>query len=259
MTGHVGWTRTLNESDAMELLDSVVAGERFESFRHRALASLPQAGRPRRVETIRLVRERLLDVDADVIQPSAFLRLFVGAPPPRRTALLWGRFTFGLPLVADVLDALVRPTLERAERVPAPTDAAALLQADWDAALRRVLRSGAPDSVLDKTRSTLQLVLGRCGVLIIEGTRSRSTIVRRGEPDALAFSWLVAHELASGHRTEMPQQDAMTTSAAARLFLPTPEHAAACLDAGVREGVLARSYLMGAARFHAPADHGRAT
>jgi hypothetical protein len=258
MTGHVGWTRTLNEPDAMELLDAVVPGETVESFRNRALASLPQAGRARRVETIRLVSERLLDLDGHVVQPSAFLRLFVGAPPPRRKALLWGRFTFGLPLVADVLDTLVHPTLKRAERVPAPPDAAVLVQADWDAALRRILRPGAPESVLDKTRSTLQLVLRRCGVLTIDGARSRSTIVRRGEPDALAFSWLVAHELASRHRTEMPDLEAMTTSAAARLFLPTPEYAAACLDAGVRDGVLARSYLMGAARFHVPSDHRQA-
>lgn len=253
MTGHVGWTRTLNEEDAMNLLDTLTPGESFEAFRRRALADLPQASRARRVETIRLVGERLLDAVDGTVSPSDYLRLFVGAAPPRRAALLWSRFTFTMPLVSDVLKVLLEPALERAERPLAPTDAAVLTQADWDAALHTLLRPGAPPSVVDKTRSTLQSVLSRCGVLVLEGARARTARVRRSEPDALAFSWLVAHELRSGPHFEVSERAAVTTSYAARLFLPTADHAAACLEAGVRDGVLERSYLMGSARFHAPA------
>ncbi|MSP74266.1 MAG: hypothetical protein EXR76_19210 [Myxococcales bacterium] len=236
----------------MNLLDSVAPGQSLEAFKTRALADLPQAGRDRRVDLVRLVRERLLDADDGVVSPTDYLRLFVGAPPPRRAALLWGRFTFTMPLVSDVLDTLIRPALDRAERPMAPTDAAVLTQSDWDAALRALLRPGAPASVLDKTRSTLQFVLSRCGVLMIQGTRARTTAVRRSEPDALAFSWLVAHELRSGPHSEVPERAAVTTSYAARLFLPTAAHATACLEAGVRDGVIVRSYLMGSARYHAP-------
>ena len=252
MTGHVGWTRTLNEDDAMNLLDSVTPGQTMAAFKAQALADLPQAGRDRRVELVRLVWQHLVDTRDDVALPRDYLRLFVGAPPPRRTALLWGRFTSTVPLVADVLATVIEPTLDRAEQPFAAPDAAVLGQAEWDAALATLLRRGAPRSVIDKTRSTLQLVLSRCGILVVTGTRSRSTTVRRGDPDGLAFAWLIAQELRTGHHSEMPERIATASSYAARLFLPTEDRALACLEAGVRGGVLLRSYLMGSARYHAP-------
>lgn len=257
MTRHVGWTRTLNEEDALALLDSTVPGEPLADFEARALAGLPQAGRARRVETIRMVRERLLDHGGGRISDAEYLRLMKSGTSPRRTALLWGRFAFPMPLVHDVLAQVVAPWLAAADDPRAEPDAGRATREDWDAALRRVLNPEVTPSTLDKTRSTLQTLFARCGTVTFDAAppgRPRTTHVQRGRPDPLAFAWLVGHELRATGRGEITERAAAHESFAARLFLPAPAYAAQCLEAGAQAGVLVASHLMGTPRYLLPAE-----
>src|SRR5690606_16514151 len=84
------WTRTLNEEDALTLLDSAHPGARVEEWVELGHQLLPQASLARRRELIRIVREELLDTRDGVIDASAWLRLLQGGSPHRRLGLLYG-------------------------------------------------------------------------------------------------------------------------------------------------------------------------
>jgi hypothetical protein len=127
----------------------------------------------------------------------------------------------------------------------------------WDTFLREVLRPGIPDEAFRKTRSTLQTALARVGVLDITGNTTRTTRVRHGDPDPLAFAWVIADELARTGMTEAPESWALQFSFAARLFAPRRESAEVGLDLGVREGLLNRGYLAGSPRLRLPSPETR--
>jgi hypothetical protein len=243
------WTRTLNEDDALTLLDNAYDGTTIEDWTELADRLLPQAGAPRRRELIRMVRDELLDVRDGAIVASAWLRLFQDGNPHRRLGLLYGRLWRNRPIVLRALDELVHPALERADRPLPPHDADLIEPEVWDRFVRAALRPDVPQEAFAKTRSTVQSALRAVGILDISGNQGRICRVRRGRPDPLAFAWVVARELLD--RGEQSEPWAMREAFAARLFAPRVDYAATCLDAGVTAGLLRRGHLMAQTRLYA--------
>ncbi len=241
------WTRTLNEPEAGTLLDAAVPGESVDAWAALTDGLLPQASVPRRRELIRIVREDLLDHTASVIDDTAFLSIFRGGTAHRRKGLLWGRLLSRRPLVEPVLEALVLPALRASDTPLAPHDADVVPSEAWDSWLYAVLRPGIPSEAFKKTRSTLQTALASAGVLQFEANRARTTHVIHAEPDPVAWSWIVADELARGGG-ENDESWALRGSFAARLFGTRHEYGMACIEAGIGAGLLRRSYLAGVPR-----------
>lgn len=248
------WTRTLNEEDAVALLDLAQAGMSLAAWQEQGHAALPQPSLPRRREQLRLVRDELLDHDGHQILDSRFLRLFHGGSPHRRRTFFLGRLLRNRPVVHLALERLVHPALARAETPLADDDADLIPAAAWDDLLRHHLPLDTGEPAFAKTRSTLQRALADVGVLEISGNTTRTTRVCRGRPEPLAYSWLIAHELRSSGRSEAPEVWALHHAFPARLFAPLPEYAAVCLDTGVSEGILRRGYLAGEPRLHPGED-----
>jgi hypothetical protein len=243
------WTRTLNEEDALTLLDSAHPGTSVGEWAELGDRLLPQAGPPRRRELIRIVREELLDSRDGTIVGSAWLRLFQEGSPHRRLGLLYGRLWRNRPLVLRALDELVHPALERFDRPLPPPDADLIEAEAWDRFLRASLRVDIPHEAFVKTRSTLHGALRDVGVLAISGNRGRSTRVRHGRPDPLAFAWVLGRELLD--RGDVSEAWAGRDAFAARLFAPKADYAATCIDAGVTAGLLRRGHLMGQSQLYA--------
>lgn len=240
------WTRTLNEEDALTLVDSAHAGTSVEDWAVRGDSLLPQASPARRRELIRIVREELLDSRDGIVVESAWLRLFQNGSPHRRLGLLYGRLWRNRPLVLRALEEVIHPALVLADRPLAPHDSDVIDADAWDRFLRSALRSDVPSEAFTKTRSTLQGALRDVGTLEITGNRERAFRVRRGRPDPLAFAWVLARELRE--QGEASEAWAARDSFAARLFAPRPDYAATCVDAGVTAGLLRRGHLLGQAR-----------
>ncbi len=244
------WTRTLNPDDALLLLELAQPGLSLDDWAAQAHDRLPQAGRPRRTELIRLTRERLLDVDGERVADTAYLRMIHDGTPARRDTLLHGRALFDHPWIAVALDEIVHPQLEAADRPLAPRDVDRVTDGAWAALLDRHLKPGTGPQSVDKTRSQIQRNLARLGVLELRGNTARDTYVRRGQPDAVAFAWLVAHELRVANLPECDAAWAARQSRAARLFAVPPLTADTCIEAGVRAGVLRSGFLAGRPRLH---------
>ncbi len=244
------WTRTLNEEDAKELLDAASPGLPLTDWRELGHSILPQAGRPRRQELVRIVERDLLDHDGEVIRDSVFLDLFQNGSPHERSTLLFGRLMPHRPLVTASLDNLVHPALSQAEEPLAPLDAGVIPDEGWTSLLRAVLPEGTGDIALNKSRQTLQRFLASAGVLLVEGNTTRTVTAQRARPAPVAFGWLVAQEMREASRTEAPLGWALRESRAARLFAPDSFYAQSCIDEAIAAGVLQRGYLMGDPRLH---------
>lgn len=244
------WTRTLNEDDAKELLDAASPGLPLEEWRELSHSILPQAGRARRQELVRIVERDLLDHDGEVIRDSVFLDLFQNGSPHERSTLLFGRLLPNRPLVPVALEALVHPALERADEPLAALDAALISEDAWNELLRAVLPPDTGTEAFKKTRQTLQRYLAGAGVILIEGNTTRTTTAQHSRPAPIPFGWLLAHEMRLNARTEAPLSWAMRESFAAQLFAPDPFYAQTCIDTAVAAGVLERGYLLGDTRLH---------
>lgn len=244
------WTRTLNEQDAMELLDAASPGLPLEEWRELAHAILPQSSRSRRQELVRIVERDLLDHDGIYILDAVYLELFQAGSPHERNALLIGRLLTSRPLVAPALERLVHPALAQADEPLAPRDAGMIPEAHWDRLLRELLPTEVTPEPFRKTRQTLQRFLGQAGVLDIQGNTKRTIRAQRARPPAKAYGWLLAHELREEGRAEAPLSWALSEAHAARLFAPAPYYAQSCVDQAVAAGLLRKGYLLGDARLH---------
>ncbi len=240
------WTRTLNEEDALVLVDAAHAGTSVDDWAELADRLLPQASPARRRELIRIVRDELLDSRDGLVVDSAWLRLFHDGSPHRRLGLLYGRLWRNRPVVLRALEELVHPAIEQSDRPLAPHEADLIDPAVWDRFLRSTMHPDVPSEAFAKTRSTLQGALRAVGVVEITGNQKRTVRVRHGRPDPIAFAWVVARELVS--RGEGSEGWAVRASFAARLFAPRADYAATCVDSGVTAGLLRRGYLMGQTR-----------
>ena len=241
------WTRTLNEAEALTLLDHARPGMELARWSREGHELLPQASLPRRRELIRIVREDLVDHDGTTILESAYGRLVRTGSPHRRRGLLHGRLLRRRPLVEPALATLIAPALARADAPLAAYDADVIPGRAWDDWLYGVLRPGIPEEAFRKSRTTLQKALADVGVLTITGATARTTRARHAEPDGVAWAWVLAAELASGS-PEISDTQAVRDSFAARLFGTRPEYGGSCIEAGIGEGLLRRSYLAGAPR-----------
>lgn len=250
------WTRTLNEEDACWLLDAARPGMAVADWSQQGFDQLPQASLPRRRELIRIVRDELLDHAAGTVADSAFLRLFHSGSPHLRRGLLHGRLLGRRPLVRAALDELIHPALTAADRPLAPLDADLITSDVWDRFLRAQLRPDIPAEAFAKTRSTVQKALADVEVLTLAGGHRRVTRVVHGRPEPLALAWLVAHELVASNVREVAETWALRESFAARLFAPTVEYTASCIEAGVLSGLLRRGYLPGQSRLQLGAEMG---
>jgi hypothetical protein len=237
------WTRTLNEADALALLDSAHEGMSVKDWAICGDRLLPQASSARRRELIRIVREELLDSRDGLIVASAWRRLLQEGSPHRRLGLLYGRLWRGRPLVLRAVEEVIHPALSRADRPLAPHDADIIDPEDWDRFLRACLHPDVPPEAYAKTRNTLLGALRAVGVLEISSGREREIRVRRGRPDPIAFAWVVARELRE--LGDAAESWAIRDSFGARLFAPRADYAAACIDSGVSASLLRRSHLMG--------------
>jgi hypothetical protein len=244
------WTRTLNTSDALDLLDMAQPGMPLSDWKERAHAMLPQASRARRQELVREVQRDLLDHDGEVVQGSTFLRLFHHEAPHVREALFIGRLLSTRAGIAEVLDELIHPAILRAEEPLALPEDAHVNGETWAAWLRRHLPPGTGTPAQEKTRQTLQRHLAIAGVLVLDEPPGTGGTAQRSRPPPLAFTWLVAAEMARDHRAEASVSWALGASFAARLFAVDEPYGRAALEIGVQAGLLRRGYLAGIPRLH---------
>ena len=244
------WTRTLNEEDAERLLDAASPGLSLDAWTDAAHQLLPQPGRDRRTELVRLVREQLLDLADDHIADSAFLRLFHDGSPGRRAALLHGRRLLDNPWIERALADLVYPALAAADEPLAPRDADLVPDPAWDTFVAAHVRPGTGPEATRKTRSEVMRNLARLGVLDVTGNTTREARARHGQPDGVAFSWLLAHELVRSSRAEADLRWAVHHARAPRLYATTAAYAQRCIDEGVAAGLLRRGFLAGQPRLH---------
>ena len=242
------WTRTLNEEDAVLLLEQTEPGMSREDWEEQGHRALPQSSRPRRRETLRIVGGSLVDWQDDRVIETAFLRLYRLATARRRSTLLYGRLLGAQPWILRAIAELVLPQLEATHEPLAPPDADLITDAQW----RDFIRAHAdiPDSAFAKTRSTIHKNLANLGVLRVEGASRRTTRARHAEPDPIAFGWLLAHELTTSGRSEASQSWARVDALATKLFAARPEYADRCIDVAAKEGLLRRGFLAGMSRLH---------
>jgi hypothetical protein len=203
LTDRLGsWTRTLNEEDAIALLLATTPGQQIDAWEAHAHDTLPQANRARRNETIRMVRDALLDLDEGRIRPSTWLRLFREGSPRARANLLYGRLHARRPWILRAVDQLILPHLARSAEPLAPHDADVVTADEWTAFFAENLDERTPSEAAKKTRWIVQYNLGNLGILTISASRNREARVRHAEPDPIAFGWLLWHELTTTGRTE---------------------------------------------------------
>ncbi len=247
------WTRSLNEEDLIKLLDAAQAGEALSCWEERGDELLPQPSRKRRWELIKGVRARLLDLRGEEIQDSRFLRLFQEGASDRRHSLLYGRLLYEHPWILRSLKALLQPRLERSEAPLAPRDAALIPPEAWLAFVQENIKPDSGPSSIKKTPSSIRKHLIKLGVLEEQVQTGEGFQVRRGEPEPLAFGWLLAFEMQKRGLKEAQLFWMLRSSQAARLFLIHPAYGERCLEAAIGAGLLRRGYLAGHARFH-PGD-----
>lgn len=244
--GLTSWTRVMNQDAALLVLPLAQPGMPLDEWVELADDALPHAKRETRAAHIRLLRD-LVDVRDGHVADTWWHRLLIQGSPGRRRHLVWGRYLFGNPWVELLVDQLVLPRLAAAEEPLAPYDLDRVAPAEWETLVDEHLRPGTGPSSRKKMLTALPGVLERIGVL--EGDEPDQRVVR-ARPDALAFCWLVGHELEQGQRQEAGLNHAATASFAARMWAVDPDYARTCLMAGVAAGVLRQGYLAGQARVH---------
>lgn len=249
MSDHLtSWTRTLNEDDALLLLEEAEPGVSLEEWTERGHDVLPQSSRDRRTELIRLVRERLLDWHGDVIADTQWLALMGRLSPGARVQLLHGRYLFEHPWILRAQAALIEPRLRASEVPLAPRDADRIAHDDWVEFVAQTCKPGTGPESIKKTRSVLMRNLARLGVIAREGERNEHARVRRSTPDGRVFGWLIGHELRTRGLGEGGLSWALSQSRAAVLLRPSKAYAERCVEEAISAGLLRQSYIAGESR-----------
>ena len=247
------WTRTLNESEAMLLLDLAEPGTSLDEWAERGHDELPQAARARRQGLIRLAQRYLLDHDDQRVLDSTYLRLFREGSARRRRDLLHGRHYLQRPWAQLAAREVIAPALVAADAPLAPLGAGQILKDDWDDFIDRHLAEGTGPQARTKTRTVLIGAMEDLGVVERFEPRSNDVRVQHARPDGLAFGCLVALELALSGRSEAQDDLLVSRSDVALLFCLRPETARDDLERAIDAGLLERSYLAGIARVRLPA------
>jgi hypothetical protein len=242
------WTRTLNEDDALLLIEEAEPGLSLEDWTERGHDELPQSSRDRRTELIRLVRDRLLDWDADAIADTRWLALMGRLSPGARRQLLHARYLFEHPWILRAQAELIAPRIEASEVPLAPRDADRISHDDWVAFVEQTVRPGTGPESVKKTRSVLMRNLARLGVIARKGERGEHARVKRSTPDGRVFGWLIGHELRTRNLGEGGLTWALTQSRAAILLRPSGPYAERCVEEAISAGLLRQSYIAGESR-----------
>ena len=247
-TGLVPWVRTLSAEDTAALLDVARPGQTLDEWMQAAEDELHQAVPDYRKILLATTRRLILDHDGEHIVDSRFLRLFQQGSPRRRTDLFYARYGLAHPWTSTALREVVLPELLEAERPLAPHDAGWIPTEQWGTFVDQQIDPSRGASSRRKTRSCVVGILTNLGCLEPRDKNRGPTRVRRGNPDPLAFGWVLERQLQAEGRVEAMDDWACTQSEAARLWALTPDVAARCLEACVAQGLLERSYLAGMPR-----------
>ena len=233
------WVRTLNEVEAMTLLDIARPGLRLSLWSQESDFSLTQADANYRSLLVKLVERILLDHDGDRILASRYLHHFQTGWPAQRMELFLIRYGLAHPWPALAGHKLLLPALRAAEA--ADTEPQITIAA-FDAFVESYIDQSVGASSRKKTRSTIVGLFKKIGVLSSSSTRAPLKI-HRTLPSPLAFGWAVASELSARPRRVVTEQWAAESSHAAAIFLPPRDYAHRCLEAAVSAGMLRRPPL----------------
>jgi hypothetical protein len=248
-----GWTRSLPLEDVLLALAEAEPGLPLGEWRQRCDRSLPHASATRRADILRFVSKGLLDHDGKTIQPTRFLQLVRSLGAKGQRELVWGRYLMLVPVVDAALRELVAPVAALLDEPLKPCEDLQLSSAQWTNWLTARLAPSAGAKSVINSKGNLITALRRVGS-VIQRDRGRITQVVHGQPEGVAFAWLIAHELRLAQRIEAAETWAVNSSFAARLFLPTAHHAQVCIEQGVAAGILQRSYLAGEPRLLVPVE-----
>lgn len=233
------WTRTVPAAEALALIAAVSPGEPLDAWAARADGLLPQSEPSYRQTLLRLVERLALVVEDGTIVESPLLKLLLGANEQRRHDLFTAAYALAHPWTLLACRQLVLPRLDE-DGVGAQVSIEA-----WDQLIARFSDGEATEASRRKTRSTLIGVLQQLGVVERDSHAGAPTRLRRGQPDAVAFGWVLADQLA----TELCGEATMTWvghfSDAAMLYALEPEQAAERAAAAVRARVLKKAELDG--------------
>jgi hypothetical protein len=217
------WTRTVPEHEGLALIDLAEPGMSVDAWRAAADAALPHADASYRQTLTRIVLRMLVDVDGDVLIDTPFRRLVVSGSPRLRHDLFYARYGVAHPWTLLALGQVVLPRLDADE------DGARVGIDEWDAFVLRFVEEGTSEASRRKTRSTVIGALQQLGVVDREGPSHAPTRLRRGDPDPLAFAWVLADQLAGQLLPAVSVEWATTRSDAAWLFALRPDAAERCL------------------------------
>lgn len=234
------WTRTVPAVEALALIDAATPGMEHAAWLERAEALLPQPEPSYRQTLTRLVERLFIQVDQGVIVEAPLLKLLQGGTERRRHDLYYAAYGLAHPWTLLACRQVLLPLLDRLG------EAAAVSIEDWD---HFVLRFGEPDATeasRRKTRSTVIGVLQQLGVLERDTNSAAPTKPRRGAPDASAFGWALADQLALELWGEATMTWASQLSDAAMLYCLRPEAAEELTQGAIRARVLKKAEVAGA-------------
>lgn len=234
------WTRTVPAVEALALIDAATPGMEHAVWLERAEALLPQPEPSYRQTLTRLVERLFIQVEQGVIVEAPLLKLLQGGTERRRHDLYYAAYGLAHPWTLLACRQVLLPLLDRLG------EAAAVSIEDWD---HFVLRFGEPDATeasRRKTRSTVIGVLQQLGVLERDTNSAAPTKPRRGAPDASAFGWALADQLALELWGEATMTWASQLSDAAMLYCLRPEAAEELTQGAIRARVLKKAEVAGA-------------
>lgn len=234
------WTRTVPAVEALALIDAATPGMEHAAWLERAEALLPQPEPSYRQTLTRLVERLFIQVEQGVIVEAPLLKLLQGGTERRRHDLYYAAYGLAHPWTLLACRQVLLPLLDRLG------DAATVSIEDWD---HFVLRFGEPDATeasRRKTRSTVIGVLQQLGVLERDTNSAAPTKPRRGAPDASAFGWALADQLALELWGEATLTWASQLSDAAMLYCLRPEAAVELTQGAIRARVLKKAEVAGA-------------
>lgn len=246
------WSQSIPPESGMVLLDLAEPGLTVEEWEARCKEALPQGKGHRRADVVRIARAHFLDVEADQIVLSEYLRLFKSGSPRLRKELFFARWAVRNGWCRLAARELLRPHLAAAAAPLAPAGAGDIPFPLWKDCVRRELGPEAGEPSVERTASELTKIFCGLGSLTRTGVGGRMTHPRRAQPDPLAFGWLVRRQLEIEHRTEALDEWVVGQSDAALLFATEEATSLLLLESAIAAGLLVRGYLAGAGRIRLP-------
>ena len=243
------WTlRPSDDADIPTVIALARPGMTLAAWREAAHADLPQARSSQRERVIRTALE-LLDLDGEVLAPSAFLQVF-NAPGvsayERRDVLRARRFAVH-PWILTISREVLLPALAAAEQ-PLAERKRVITPEELDTFIDRHL-DPCSATARAATRRSIVRALRALGTL----TRFLGSLhVNHANPAPIAGAWMLAWQIAAAGGIAMYNRDARTSSDAAAAFAMTPSYVDLCIAAGEHAKILVQSYLMSAGRLYLP-------